>query len=98
MTQKTPTFDKVPKTLMLLNLIIKTWKHWRNEPLWSIFADVCGVGSNSAIEICNELGLDPHVKISWASVRNVTTQLMKISPTPARDYTGPDYTGPNWDW
>lgn len=96
MPPQTPAFDKVSKTILLINLLTKTWKHWRNEPMWSIIADICGVGSNTALEICNELTLDPHAKVNQTTVRNATTQLWNI--TPRRITSAPDYTSPNWDW
>lgn len=28
--------------------------------LWSVIADLCGLGSTSAIELCEEFSVDPH--------------------------------------
>lgn len=85
-----PTFDKVGKNIILVNLLVKTWRHWRNEPLWSVFADVCGVGSTSAMRICEELKLDPHVKVNQTTIRSIKTWLLhgeKSQTPPPTPYT-----------
>jgi ribosomal protein S13 len=30
------------------------------SPAWAVVRDLCGVGSTSAVQICEEIGIDPH--------------------------------------
>lgn len=34
------------------------------SPYWHLVAELCGVGSSSAIELCEMFGVDPHAKIA----------------------------------
>lgn len=57
---------------MLANMLLKAWRKWIKVPVWSFVSDVCGVGSNSAMEICEEIGLDPHEKVNSQTFRKIT--------------------------
>lgn len=54
--------DQVSRAVMLSNARgeMCRQRRFRGSPLWSLVAHVCGVGSRSAVEICKEMGWNPH--------------------------------------
>jgi hypothetical protein len=60
LTHLSARLEAVPRDLMVRNALTYAIRGRRREPLWAVVADVCGVGSTSATQICVELGWDPH--------------------------------------
>lgn len=53
--------DSVDRKYLILNAIRMTSNYRKQQiPLWAIVRDLCSVGSTSAAEICQEIGMDPH--------------------------------------
>jgi hypothetical protein len=44
---------------------------WSKHATWGIVADICGVGSTSAIELCKRFDIDPHKKLPEAELCTV---------------------------
>lgn len=55
-----PRLEQVGCEWLLRSGLRYAIKGRRREVLWSVVADIAGVGSRSAIQICTELGWDPH--------------------------------------
>jgi hypothetical protein len=55
-----PRLDLVDRDLIVRKALTYSIRGRRREPLWSLVASICGVGSTSGTEICRELGWDPN--------------------------------------
>lgn len=53
--------------------------HVSQSPYWFAVAELCGVGSSSAIELCEMFGMDPHAKMPGVSTEE------NASDIPRRD-------------
>lgn len=51
--------EKCHRDIMLRNAMNLLRHKYKGRIAWSLVADICGVGSTSAIEISKELGIDP---------------------------------------
>jgi hypothetical protein len=50
----------VTKETILINAHRLLFENYAETPLWAFISDVCAVGSTLAIEICKEMGWNPH--------------------------------------
>ena len=61
--------DLVNRKLMIVNAHALIKSKYKNRVLWAFIADICGVGSTSACEICRECGWNPDQdcgeKLGW---------------------------------
>lgn len=62
-----PRLDMVDRKHMLWNAVRMARKP-RRVPLWVIVRDVCSVGAHSAMDICEEMGWNPHQPAGWKIV------------------------------
>lgn len=60
MSEYDEVLDRVSRETILLNAHRQLSKKFKRGPLWSFIVETCAVGSTSAMEICRELGWDPH--------------------------------------
>lgn len=55
--------NKLSKTItterLLKNVLWQFKRRSNGDPIWSVVADICRVGSTHAIEICEEIGVKP---------------------------------------
>src|SRR6185369_13549724 len=56
----TRRIDEVRRDHIVRNAMRLCWKPYRRTVAWAMVSDICGVGSTYAVEICNEIGVDPH--------------------------------------
>lgn len=43
--------------------VVKRFRAWKGQPLWTLVAEITGHGSTYSMEICEDIGFDPHHKI-----------------------------------
>ena len=54
----------IESALRSLRLPHNHQRRWRGVVFWGLVAEVFGVGSTSACELCTKYGLDPHEKLA----------------------------------
>jgi ribosomal protein S13 len=59
MNTEQPRLNQCRRDLMLRNAMYALQNKYRGRIAWSMVADICGVGSTSATEICKEIGVNP---------------------------------------
>lgn len=59
-TERSKTLEKVSRERILRNARIYMREKYANAPLWAFVSDVTAYGSTSSMEICMELGWNPH--------------------------------------
>lgn len=52
--------ERVSRETLILNAHRMAGRKFKGQPLWGFITGVCAVGSHSAVEICRELGWNPH--------------------------------------
>jgi hypothetical protein len=68
MSTPTPTGQRTFNWEKIVRCVVRNckWRVNRNLQgcsLWYAVAELCGMGSTSAIELCEHFGIDPHEKI-----------------------------------
>lgn len=43
--------------------VVRSHRKWRGQPLWTLVSEMTGHGSTYSMEICEDVGFDPHHKI-----------------------------------
>jgi len=54
-----PRLEECSRAMMLSGAMYLSRTKYRSRDAWALVADICGVGSTSAVQICRELGIDP---------------------------------------
>ena len=54
--------ETITQERLLKNALRQFKRRSNGEIIWGVVADICGVGSTHAIEICEEIGVDPWAK------------------------------------
>ena len=50
--------DRVKVVIQNARLLLK--RRYGTQPLWVMVRDLCGLGSQSAVDLCRAVGFDPH--------------------------------------
>ena len=59
--------------------VVRNWRQWRGQPLWTLVSEITSHGSTYSMEICEDLGFNPHHKIGDSLERRPDEP---VRPTP----------------
>jgi hypothetical protein len=63
--------------------VVKRYRAWRGQPLWTLVAEMTSHGSTYSMEICEDLGFNPHHKIGEPLERRPEAPVRPTLETPA---------------
>lgn len=43
--------------------VVRRFRAWKGQPLWTLVSEITGHGSTYSMEICEDIGFNPHHKI-----------------------------------